>query len=128
MEEDIISDFVLSIILIIVNFVYFFGIIIFFWKYSRHHANFYARRQYGEVELNVVVPEARLNIERFEEESMNGEENDDDCAICLAAFEKGGRSTVLCACNHKFHSDCISFWLAIRWSCPLCRTVVKVVS
>ncbi|CAH9108687.1 unnamed protein product [Cuscuta epithymum] len=92
------------------------------------------RRPPPEVRLNVRTleesigerlprrppPEVRLNIRTFEEGSLRAGV-EDGCAICITGFEKGALSTVLQACDHKFHSDCVSVWLAINKSCPLCR-------
>ncbi|XP_031131824.1 E3 ubiquitin-protein ligase AIRP1-like [Ipomoea triloba] len=76
-----------------------------------------------------VVPEIRLNIKSFEEGSIKGEERENECAICIAGFEKGDISTILSSCNHKFHSDCIAIWLVLHQTCPICRaTAVQPVS
>nr|GMD57178.1 E3 ubiquitin-protein ligase EL5 [Ipomoea batatas] len=82
----------------------------------------------GNVEAQ-VVPEVRLNIKSFEEGSIKGEERAKECAICIAGFEKGDITTVLCSCNHKFHSECIAIWLVLHQTCPICRaTTVQPVS
>ena len=45
-----------------------------------------------------------------------------DCSVCTSAFQEG-QALIHMPCSelHVFHRDCISVWLAIRSSCPLCR-------
>ena len=44
------------------------------------------------------------------------------CSICLNVMNKG-ILTVLQACNHTFHTDCIVGWFrrSLHGGCPLCR-------
>lgn len=39
------------------------------------------------------------------------------CTVCMEGCE-GGKQT---PCGHIFHGACISSWLGLRNSCPLCR-------
>ncbi|CAA7402816.1 unnamed protein product [Spirodela intermedia] len=39
------------------------------------------------------------------------------CAICMEGFEDGRETP----CGHVFHDECISSWLGLQNSCPLCR-------
>ncbi|KAG9129072.1 hypothetical protein Leryth_016886 [Lithospermum erythrorhizon] len=45
---------------------------------------------------------------------------DSECCICLHKYVHGAE---LCAlpCNHHFHYNCISKWLRINATCPLCK-------
>jgi hypothetical protein len=47
-----------------------------------------------------------------------------DCSVCTSAFQEG-QALIHMPCSelHVFHRDCISVWLAIRSSCPLCRSL-----
>ena len=46
---------------------------------------------------------------------------DDTCAICLDAYEKGDSLTEL-PCTHSFHTHCIRPWLSGKSAlCPLCK-------
>ncbi|PSS26460.1 E3 ubiquitin ligase BIG BROTHER-related like [Actinidia chinensis var. chinensis] len=51
----------------------------------------------------------------------------DRCVICQAEYEEGGERATLVAlpsCEHTYHSDCISSWLQIKKTCPICGTEV----
>ncbi|KAI3447033.1 hypothetical protein Pfo_003698 [Paulownia fortunei] len=53
------------------------------------------------------------------------------CTVCMEGFRLGGAGKQV-PCGHVFHENCISQWLSIHNSCPLCRGKVsgagKVVS
>jgi hypothetical protein len=42
------------------------------------------------------------------------------CSICLMDINDG-QNTILLPCGHMFHSDCVTKWLEIHNTCPLCR-------
>ena len=46
----------------------------------------------------------------------------DECSICLDKLDK---NIFILKCNHKFHKECLSRWLNINPSCPLCRNIIK---
>jgi hypothetical protein len=53
------------------------------------------------------------------------EEEGEECAICLCAYEAEDTTTVL-PCAHHFHKDCVSAWFQSRLVtqrafCPLCK-------
>nr|UPT48770.1 pentatricopeptide repeat protein AaPPR775 [Agave angustifolia] len=48
-----------------------------------------------------------------------------ECAICLSEFEEGEGIRVLPACRHGFHVRCVERWLAVRRSCPTCRSTAS---
>ncbi|KAG9444486.1 hypothetical protein H6P81_015826 [Aristolochia fimbriata] len=45
---------------------------------------------------------------------------DAECCICLTAYDDGVELHCL-PCNHHFHATCISKWLRINATCPLCK-------
>ncbi|KAI4357543.1 hypothetical protein L6164_001483 [Bauhinia variegata] len=45
---------------------------------------------------------------------------DAECCICLTSYEDGVELHAL-PCNHHFHSTCISKWLRMNATCPLCK-------
>ncbi|XP_016496097.1 E3 ubiquitin-protein ligase At4g11680 isoform X1 [Nicotiana tabacum] len=46
--------------------------------------------------------------------------DDSECCICLYKYLDGVELCVL-PCNHHFHHGCISKWLRINATCPLCK-------
>lgn len=51
-------------------------------------------------------------------------EKEIECSICL---EKHVKKEVLCikSCQHEFGKDCLTEWLKLNKSCPLCRADAK---
>ena len=43
------------------------------------------------------------------------------CSICLQNYNPNDTLIKLPSCNHYFHANCISNWLLISASCPICR-------
>ena len=43
-----------------------------------------------------------------------------ECSICLMEINDG-QNTILLPCGHMFHEDCVTKWLQIHNTCPLCR-------
>ncbi|GJN34477.1 hypothetical protein PR202_gb23140 [Eleusine coracana subsp. coracana] len=55
--------------------------------------------------------------------------DDDECAVCLAAYASGEELRVLPACRHGFHWECVDRWLLTRApTCPVCRAPVVAAS
>ncbi|CAN4115377.1 unnamed protein product [Withania somnifera] len=49
------------------------------------------------------------------------------CTVCMESFESTiGAKQV--ACGHVFHSHCLTNWLSLHNSCPLCRFQVTLSS
>jgi len=46
----------------------------------------------------------------------------EDCPICLEGLEQ--RKNVTLNCDHMFHYRCITKWLSIRKTCPVCHADV----
>ena len=42
------------------------------------------------------------------------------CSICLMDITEG-QKTILLPCGHMFHDDCVTKWLNLHNTCPLCR-------
>ncbi|XP_062220218.1 E3 ubiquitin protein ligase RIE1-like [Phragmites australis] len=45
---------------------------------------------------------------------------DAECSICLSSYEDGAELSAL-PCNHHFHWTCITKWLRMHATCPLCK-------
>ena len=50
-----------------------------------------------------------------------------ECAICTENFEDEDLALVL-KCAHAFHDECLTHWLKIHASCPICREEVTRMS
>ncbi|XP_022097695.1 RING finger protein 24-like [Acanthaster planci] len=48
----------------------------------------------------------------------------DTCSVCLEEFEEGTKIGQ-CACQHVFHVVCISKWLRLRNTCPICNAILR---
>ncbi|KAK7342900.1 hypothetical protein VNO80_25858 [Phaseolus coccineus] len=58
------------------------------------------------------------NLQRFRIE----EKTEECCCICLVEFSIGSRAIRMPQpCSHIFHQHCITKWLNISHTCPLCR-------
>ncbi|KAJ6372609.1 hypothetical protein OIU76_027005 [Salix suchowensis] len=56
---------------------------------------------------------------------VKGNEEDEQCYICLAEYEEGDKIRVL-PCHHEYHMACVDKWLKeIHGVCPLCRGDVR---
>lgn len=52
---------------------------------------------------------------------LNGNEGDEECAVCLCKIEQGEEIAEL-RCDHRFHKVCLDRWVGYgRLTCPLCR-------
>ncbi|EPS69634.1 hypothetical protein M569_05133 [Genlisea aurea] len=49
---------------------------------------------------------------------------DSECCICLYKYVDGAEVCML-PCNHHFHGECISRWLRINSTCPLCKFDIR---
>eukprot|EP01134_Creolimax_fragrantissima_P005242 CFRG5242T1 len=47
------------------------------------------------------------------------EPEEDECQVCKSAFENGERLKIL-PCIHRYHEQCISRWLWLKGTCPVC--------
>ncbi|XP_057975218.1 E3 ubiquitin ligase BIG BROTHER-related-like [Malania oleifera] len=48
----------------------------------------------------------------------------DRCVICQVEYEEG-EGLVALSCDHPYHLDCISGWLQIKKTCPICGNEVS---
>ncbi|KAJ4836884.1 hypothetical protein Tsubulata_015783 [Turnera subulata] len=57
--------------------------------------------------------------------SVEGDDDAEQCYICLAEYEEGDKIRVL-PCHHEYHMACVDKWLKeIHGVCPLCRGDVR---
>ncbi|CAH1448963.1 unnamed protein product [Lactuca virosa] len=43
------------------------------------------------------------------------------CIVCMEGFQSSCKSNKQASCGHIYHFDCITKWLSLHNSCPLCR-------
>ena len=44
-----------------------------------------------------------------------------ECSICMEKFLEGDQIRELPGCGHIFHAECVTEWLKLQPSCPVCR-------
>ncbi|CAN6340407.1 unnamed protein product [Urochloa humidicola] len=70
--------------------------------------------------------EAIAALPEFAYRKEEGEAEERECAVCLAAMEEGEAARLLPLCMHVFHRGCVDVWLRERSTCPVCRAEVIV--
>ena len=55
-------------------------------------------------------------------ESYNEQQEKEECVICLDEVETEWREL---ECQHRYHTQCIENWIAVRAKCPLCMKYIK---
>lgn len=63
----------------------------------------------------------------LKEDGVSGEEEEAECAVCLAVMAEGEAARRLPRCMHVFHRGCVDVWLREHSTCPVCRAEVLVV-
>jgi hypothetical protein len=51
-------------------------------------------------------------------------DQDAECTVCQDKFVMGEEVCQLTKCEHLFHTDCITPWLKLHDTCPVCRIPV----
>ncbi|XP_015888427.2 E3 ubiquitin-protein ligase At4g11680 [Ziziphus jujuba] len=87
-------------------------------KYRFHLHNPFGTCDNGK-KLEIVVERLDSdNSSNVKELVLSSE--DSECCICLSNYDDGAELYAL-PCNHHFHCGCISKWLQINATCPLCK-------
>jgi hypothetical protein len=74
-----------------------------------------------------VAPASKETIERLGEFEYKPEMGTKTCSVCLADAQ-GGDKFVTLDCKHEYHKGCVTQWLNMHNSCPLCRKPLQEVS
>uniref|UniRef100_A0A0D9WDU1 RING-type E3 ubiquitin transferase n=1 Tax=Leersia perrieri TaxID=77586 RepID=A0A0D9WDU1_9ORYZ len=70
---------------------------------------------------------AALPVFSYRREEDSGVEEDEvECAVCLAVMADGEAARRLPRCAHLFHRGCVDVWLREHSTCPVCRADVVV--
>ncbi|OWM84509.1 hypothetical protein CDL15_Pgr000949 [Punica granatum] len=48
------------------------------------------------------------------------------CTVCMEGFRSSDECGRRIPCGHVYHADCITTWLSLYDSCPLCRLKVSL--
>ncbi|PFH32609.1 hypothetical protein BESB_012210 [Besnoitia besnoiti] len=67
--------------------------------------------------------EAENSHQRDEADVKDGASQDQFCAICMEAYDKGAVLRYL-PCLHAYHQACIDMWLSAQGRCPVCKESV----
>ena len=73
---------------------------------------------FGHIDGRKQPPAAKHFIENLK--STNDFRQDEKCSICLKEFELN--LTKELPCKHKYCQNCITQWLNLVNTCPMCRT------
>ncbi|KAI4381577.1 hypothetical protein MLD38_007638 [Melastoma candidum] len=76
----------------------------------------------GFIGLQVIGLKSGTGYNSYQGELVLSSE-DSDCCICLESYVDGAELSSL-PCNHHFHSECVSRWLLINATCPLCKSSI----
>lgn len=81
------------------------------------------KERVGSLVLKRSEPAGMDSLQGGEEEDVTGERHRADlCAICLEEFEQHNPSPIsITDCIHAFHRDCLSHWVKLKGTCPVCR-------
>lgn len=50
--------------------------------------------------------------------------NKDQCVVCQAEYEEG-ETVVGLSCKHVYHAECITQWLRVKKTCPICTMEIS---
>ena len=56
-------------------------------------------------------------------DALKGDEA--SCSICMCEYDEGEELSMMPACAHAFHAECIETWLKDKATCPVCMRDVK---
>ncbi|XP_050218258.1 RING-H2 finger protein ATL52-like [Mercurialis annua] len=109
-----------------------YNLIIIKWCVHQHHLDHLSGQEFLEVTTVATRRTSEqvsrnLTVSSFKYKRESSVGKDDECAVCLSAFEDGEEVKKLPGCNHLFHAVCIDMWLFSHSDCPLCRARVNSV-
>ena len=81
----------------------------------------------SNVEANKRKPVPKCVIERFEDVEIGPRGIDERCCICDEAYAAMDSACRLPSCKHVFHRSCVTTWLRLKNTCPMCRNELPTV-
>jgi len=86
-------------------------------------------RSHPTSELQSIDIENNLDNDEFSDfieytqspKSLQSNEEDVDCMICLDKIDDYTEGVLPCGCNNKFHLNCLQNWINLHYNCPICR-------
>ena len=48
------------------------------------------------------------------------------CPICLYEYQTGDEVSIVTACQHAYHTECLKMWLPRSPTCPYCRSALEL--
>merc|ERR1712113_117774 len=79
----------------------------------------------GLLHSDNAAPDGTLDLQKVVRYDPVAFEDSKECCICIVDFDASAeiRKT---NCGHLFHSKCLTGWLKVNRTCPLCRSDLTV--
>ncbi|XP_034675281.1 E3 ubiquitin ligase BIG BROTHER-related [Vitis riparia] len=78
----------------------------------------------GEESRGLSMEEISASLRPYTCHSLRSKTLVDRCVICQVEYEEEEKLVAL-PCEHPYHADCITKWLQIKKTCPICSTEVS---
>lgn len=78
----------------------------------------------GEESRGLSMEEISASLRPYTCHSLRSKTAVDRCVICQVEYEEEEKLVAL-PCEHPYHADCITKWLQIKKTCPICSTEVS---
>ncbi|KAL6317494.1 hypothetical protein AAG906_030247 [Vitis piasezkii] len=78
----------------------------------------------GEESRGLSMEEISASLHPYTCHSLRSKTVVDRCVICQVEYEEEEKLVAL-PCEHPYHADCITKWLQIKKTCPICSTEVS---
>jgi len=82
-----------------------------------------ARLMENDQNVHGAPPAAKASVaalRRFEASKEMEDDPSQECVVCRDRFSSGQACTAM-PCEHIYHDECLSQWLGVHNSCPMCR-------
>ena len=86
-------------------------------SFSHQFFRWWNRKRSNNASISIIVS---FFLPTFATAFLTGSLFFQECCICLSSYEDGAELSAL-PCNHHFHWTCITKWLRMHATCPLCK-------